>query len=325
MRRLEVRVLSAVDVESALTMKDAIVAQRDAFAQLADGVAQVPPRTAIRTASGTSLFMPGHLPSSGALGLKAVSVMPGNAERGLPTVPGAILLLDPDTGTPRALLDAGYLTAVRTAAGSALAADHLAAPDASVLALFGTGAQARQHVRAFREVRPVREVRVVARRPDHARAFAAALSGVDAWACEDPVEAVRGADLVITATNSPVPVFPGSSVPDGCHVTAVGAYTPDTREVDEDVVRRARIVVDTRAGALEEAGDLLMARAAGAVGDDFIDADLGELVTGRKPGGRGGWPMTFYKSVGTAAQDLATAHHVYLAAVERGLGTVVWL
>lgn len=320
-----VRLVSSADVESALTPEEAILAQRDAFAQLARGQARVLPRAVLATAGGTTLFMPGYLEGSATLGLKAVSVIPGNAARGRPTVPATVLLLDGETGAPRAVLEATLLTAVRTAAGSALAADHLAAPGARVLTVFGAGSQARQHIRMLRAVRPIEIVRIVARHPDHARTLAAALVGVEARAVVDPRTAVEGADLVVTATNSPVPVFPGDALGEGCHVTAVGAYTPETREVDDDVVRRARIVVDTREGALEEAGDLLLPRASGVLPPDFIDADLGELVIGSKPDGAGGRALTLYKSVGTAAQDLATAERVVRLAEERGLGTVVRL
>ncbi len=318
-----VRVLSASDVAAALPIEDAILAQKDAFAQLANAEADIPPRTIMATPSCTSLFMPGYLARTRALGLKAVSVAPGNATRGLPTVPGAVLLLDPDTGCPAALMDAAYMTAVRTAAGSALAADYLADDEARVLTVFGAGAQARQHIRAMRAVRPIDEVRIVSRRPEGARALAAELDGVDAAAWTDPAAAVRGADLVVAATNSAEPVFPGAEVGAGSHVTAVGAYTPETREVDEDVVVRARVVVDTREGALEEAGDLLIPHRAGLLREEFIDADLGQLVTGQRLPGREGRAISFYKSVGTAAQDLATAHHVFREAEARGLGTVV--
>ncbi len=314
--------LSAADAEVALSMEEAISAQRDAFGQLAAGHAVIPPRAVLPVAGGTTLFMPGYLEASGVLGLKVVSVMPGNPGQGLPAVPGATLLLDHQTGLPVALLDAAYLTALRTAAGSGLATDLLASPDARVLAVFGAGAQARQHIRAIRAVRPIQEVRVVSRRVEGARALAAELDGVDVRTVDDPGAAVAGAQVVVTATNSATPVFPGAALDVGTHVCAIGAYTPQTREVDEDVVCRARIVVDTREGALSEAGDLLIPLAEGLLHESDIDAELGELVNGERPPGSLGRPVTFYKSVGNAAQDLATAQRVFEAARTRGLGTL---
>jgi ornithine cyclodeaminase len=315
-------VLSAADAAAALSMEGAIAAQREAFGQLAAGQAVIPLRAVLPVAGGTTLFMPGYLRASGVLGLKVVSVMPGNPARDLPAVPGATLLLDDETGLPVALLDAAYLTALRTAAGSGLATDLLAPPDAHVLAVFGAGAQARQHIRAIRAVRPIREVRIVSRREERSRALASELTGVDVRTGDDPGAAVAGAQVVVTATNSASPVFPGAALDVGAHVCAIGAYTPQTREVDEEVVCRARIVVDTREGALSEAGDLLIPMERGLLREGDIDAELGELVNGERPPGNLGRPVTFYKSVGNAAQDLATAHRVVEAARSRGLGTL---
>ena len=267
---------------------------------------------------GTTLFMPGYLRASGVLGLKVVSVMPRNPGLDLPAVPGVTLLLDDQTGMPVALLDAAYLTALRTAAGSGLATDLLASPDARVLTVFGAGAQARHHIAAIRAVRPIQEVRIVSRRAERARALASELTGVDVRTGDEP-------EAAVAATNSATPVFPGSALEVGAHVCAIGAYTPQTREVDEDVVCRARIVVDTREGALSEAGDLLIPMEQGLLRGSDIDAELGELVNGQRPHGRLGHPVTFYKSVGNAAQDLATAQSVVDAARARGLGTLVSL
>ncbi len=320
-----VLVLTADDVGAALPVEAAIVAQREAFRQLWSGAAVVPPRTVLDVPGGTSLFMPGVLAEAPVAGLKVVSVIPGNPARGLSPVLGAVLLLDPDTGRPTALMDATFLTALRTAAGSALATDLLADEDASVLTVFGAGAQAREHIRALRAVRPIREVRIVSRTVARARALAGSLEGVAASALTSASEAVRGAHVVVTATNSPDPVFDGRDLDSGAHVVAIGAYTPETREVDEYVVTRARIVVDTREGAMAEAGDLLIPIASGAITPADIDAELGEIVSGVSPAGRDGRPYTFYKSVGNAAQDLMTAHRVFDEARRRGLGTLVSL
>jgi len=319
------RILTAADVRQALDVEGAIVAQREAFRQLAAGQAEIPPRTVMPVPGGTSLFMPGLITESGALGLKVVSVIPDNPGRGIAPVLGVVVLFDPETGEPVALMDATYLTALRTAAGSALATDVLADSDASVLTVFGAGAQAREHIRAVQAVRPIRQVRTVSRTRARAESLAADVAPATAHVFDDRAAAVRGAHVIVTATNSPTPVFDGRDVDPRTHINAVGAYTPHTREVDEHVVSRARLVVDTREGAMEEAGDLLIPIAAGLIGPDDIAAELGQIVAGDEPRGRQGRELSFYKSVGNAVQDLITARHVLEAAREQDLGTSVAL
>lgn len=272
---------------------------------------------------GVSLFMPGHLDGATALGIKVVSVFEGNPARGLPAIRGAVLLLDPDSGAPLALLAAGALTALRTAAASALATDLLAAPDASVLTVFGAGPQARAQIEAIRAVRPIREVRIVSRTGESARRLAGETEGVEARAVEDRQAALRGAAVVVAATNSSTPVFDGRDAEPGCHVNGIGSYRPDMQEVDPVLLARARIVVDTREGALSEAGDLIVPIARGLLSPDEIDAELGDLVTGAAPRGRRDRELTYFKSVGNAAQDLAAAGRALEVAEERGLGRTV--
>jgi ornithine cyclodeaminase len=310
-------------------MLDAIDAMASAFGQLSSGRAVIPLRTHVDAELGVSLFMPGYLRDTRVLGGKIVSVFAGNAALGLPVVTAAVLLLDSSTGLPRALLDGTTLTALRTGAASGLATRLLARPDASVLAVFGAGVQARTQIEAVRAVRDIREIRIVSRTRRSAELLADELrSERDAPAVvvgEDPARAVAGADVLVAATSSPTPVFPGDRVEPGAHVNGVGSYTPEMQEVDEGVVARARVVVDTRDGALAEAGDLIIPLRKGLVREEDLGTELGEVVLGVRPGRTHADEITFFKSVGNAAQDLAVAAVALEAAVRRGAGTQVEL
>lgn len=330
---MQIRILSATDLDAALDMETAIETMRTAFGRLSAGEATVPPRGRLESPRGTTLLMPASLPASGALGAKIVSVFPGNAERGLAAVTGAVLLLDGETGLPRALLDGTFLTAQRTAAGSALATRLLAPEDASVLTVFGAGAQARAHVDGLRAVRRIREVRIVSRTVESAEELAAELSGrfraelepPDVRVFEDRRAALHGADLVVTATTSAEPVFDGGNLEAGAHVNAIGAYRPEAREVDDDVVLRARVVVDSREAAWEEAGDLLIPLRRGTIDRSHVAAELGEIVNGDRPTGPDGHEITLFKSVGNAVQDVALARAALTLAESQGLGETVEL
>lgn len=326
---MTIRILSAADVREAIDPLAAIEAMRSAFGQLSSREASVPLRGQLSSAAGVTLTMPAYLSRTHELGVKIVSVFPENAYRGLEIVQGAVLLLDAETGAPRALLDGGELTARRTAAGSALATDLLAAPDASVLALFGAGVQARAHVWALAAVRRLREIRIVSRSGTTAELLAAELRSRAAGAIHaaptiqavaDPAEALRDADLIVTATTSAEPVFDGRDVQAGAHINAIGSFRPDMQEIDAGTVARARVVVDSRKAALEEAGDLIVPLRSGAVDEPRISAELGEIVRGSSPPGRAGCEISLFKSVGNAAQDIAMAGALVAAAEDLGLG-----
>jgi alanine dehydrogenase len=319
---MQMRILSAADVRAAVAMPEAIDAMREAFAAVSSGDAVVPVRHALESAHGVHLFMPAMLRGT-ALGTKVVSVVPGNAARGLPAIHAVVLMLDLETGRPHALMDGTWLTALRTGAAGGLAADLMAHPAASVVALFGAGVQARTQLEALRCVRSVREVRIVSRTGASARRLAGELMGLRAIATQDRAAALRGAQVVVAATDSETPVFDGSLVEPGAHVTAIGSYTPQMREVDTALVRRARVVVDQRAGALSEAGDLIAPLAEGAVAEGFVAAELGEVVAGKRPGRTSVDEITLFKSVGNAAQDVAVARRVLESAASRGLGVTV--
>lgn len=320
---MKIRVLSADDARAAIDMAEAIEAMRAAFGALAGGRATVPLRLALETTHGVSLFMPAWMDDPERSGAKIVSVNPENGRVGLPAIHALVLLLDPTTGRPLALMDGTWLTALRTGAVGGLAADLLAREDARTVALFGAGAQARTQLDAVRCVRDIREVRIVSRSGTTADALAGELEGVDARRVDDPAEAVAGADIVIAATSSATPVFAGARVEPGAHVTGVGSYTTEMREVDTDLVLRARVIVDQREAVMAEAGDIAGPIADGEVDESVMAAEIGEVVLGRAEGRTAPDQITFFKSVGNAVQDVAVAARILARAERDDLGTVV--
>jgi ornithine cyclodeaminase/alanine dehydrogenase-like protein (mu-crystallin family) len=326
-----VLLLSADDVRALVPMADAIAAMREAFQALSDGRAVIPVRATVRVPGSEAVFlgMPGALAapdgSAAALGAKLVSVFPANAAVGRPIVAAVVMMFDPVDGRPEALLEGATLTALRTGAASGLATDLLALPEASIVALFGTGVQARAQLEAVCAVRRVTQVRVVGRDGPRAQAFAAWareqpwIRGATVLVAGDPEVAVRGAEVVVTATTSPHPVFPGRAIAPGGHVNAVGAFQPHAREVDSDLVARAAVFVDSRAAALEEAGDLLIPMREGRFGAEALRGEIGEVASGRA-GRRGSDEITLFKSVGNAAQDLAVAALAVRRAQRAGRG-----
>ena len=320
---MKLRILTAADIRVCLPMSGAIEAMRTAFAQLSSGEAVVPDRIAVSTEEGISLFMPGYLPREGHLAAKVVSVYAGNPSVGLPVIQGVVLVLDSHTGLPVALMNGAYLTALRTGAAGGLATELLAVEDASVLAVFGAGPQARTQIEAVRAVRPIREIRLVSRPTEGARILADELEGVDVQVFEDPEKAVLGAQVIVTATDSRKPVFPGGAIGEGVHVNAIGAFTPEMAEVDGDLISRAKVVVDLRATVMAEAGDLVQAIESGAFSLESIHAELGEVVNGERTGRESPREITLFKSVGNAAQDVAVAGRILDAAIEQDVGTLL--
>jgi len=307
---------TAEQIRRALPMRRAVEAMREAFIAFSEGRAHIPQRVAlpIPEREGITLIMPGYLPPRD-LGLKVVSVFPHNPERGLPTLSALVLMLDPETGAPMAMLDGAFLTAWRTGAASGLATDLLARPDAESLALIGAGAQARTQLLAVCAVRPIRRVRIYSRTPERARAFVEAMRGEegvpeDIALAPTPEAAVAEADVVCTATNSPTPVFDGRSLRPGTHLNAIGSFTLQMRELDEETFRRAsRVVVDSRAAALVEAGEIVRAIQQGILRESDL-IELGEIAAGRRPGRQRPEEITLFKSVGLAVQDLVAARWV---------------
>jgi ornithine cyclodeaminase/alanine dehydrogenase-like protein (mu-crystallin family) len=324
------RILSAADVRRAVPMIAAVDAVAAAFAQLAAGQAVVPLRTPIAQEQHGShtFFMPALLGASGELGMKVVSVFPHNPERhGLPVIHALVVLVDAATGQPLAAMDGRFLTALRTGAASGAATRLLARPDARVLALFGAGAQAPHQVHAVCAVRPIERVLIVNRSRERAERLAESLRE-DGLAAEvalaDASSALRQADVVCCATSAHTPVFDDADLRPGTHVNGVGSFTAHMAEVPAATVARARVVVDQRAAAWAEAGDLVAARDAGLLSDERI-VELGAVISGLAPGRADEAEITFFKSVGNAAQDVAVGHVALAEATRLGLGVEVVL
>jgi ornithine cyclodeaminase len=328
-----VLILSRRDVEAVLDPDALVDAVAAAMAELSSGAASVPQRNAamVEPVGGALLAMPAYVPGAGALAAKLVGQFPHNPDRGLPSHVAVITVFDAQTGVPQAVMDGEVITAARTAAGSALSARLLARSDAAVLAILGTGVQARAHGRALARVRDVREVRVAGRDRAKAEALAAELGselGLPATAAAGYREAVSGADIVCACTHSPEPVVEGAWLEPGMHVTSVGVNGAG-RELDAAAVARSLLVVESRAAALAPfpagSNELGWAIRDGAITADHVHAELGELVAGTRPGRTSDDQITLYKSVGVAAQDAAAAAAVLAAARAAGAGSDVEL
>jgi ornithine cyclodeaminase len=267
-------------------------------------------------------LMPGFLEAPVSLGLKVVSIFPGNHGTGFDSHQGVIMLFDTRHGSPQAIIDASSITAIRTAAVSGVATRVLARGDAGDLAILGSGVQAATHLAAMRAVRRLRRVRVWSRNPANAKRFADK-APIPVEVAPSARAAVEGADLVCTTTASREPILEGAWLAPGAHVNAVGACFAATRELDTSAVARSRLIVDRKESTLAESGDFLLARADGAIGDDHILGELGSLLLGEIVGRRTDEEVTLYKSLGIAIQDLAAAHFVYAQAVARGGGMSV--
>ena len=319
---MKIRILTANDVRAALPMDQAIEAVGRAFGQFSAGNATVPLREKVPSHKGVTLIMPAFLHQSEDLAVKIVSVYPENPNRGLPTVAGTVLVLDPQNGMPKALMDGDSLTAIRTGAGGGLAAKLLSRPDAETVVLFGAGIQAKSQLQALLTVRSIKQVYLL----DLSKKAASRLAHeIATWpdaptvlTQKTPQEAVKSADIIITATTSKTPVFDGSDLTPGTHITGVGSVNPEMQEVDATAVARATVFVDSRTSAKAEAGDLIAANA-------VIEAELGEVVNGVHPGRTSADEITFFKSVGLAAQDAAAAAAVLKAAETSELGQLVQL
>jgi ornithine cyclodeaminase len=307
--------LQAEDIRRLLPMEDCIQVMEHAFAALGRGDVVQPLRTVIHRPDGAgSLYvMPAFTARPAALAVKLISLFHGNLARGLPSHQGIVVVFDADTGAPAAILDAASLTATRTAAVSALATRLLARPDASDLAILGAGVQAWSHLEAMRIVRPIRRVRVWSPHAARRQAFAAGaatLHGLPVEAVANARDAVKGADIICTVTSASAPVLRADWVARGAHINAVGASTPTAREVDTELVVRARVIVDSLLAALSEAGDLIIPMSEGAIDEGGIAAELADLVLGSAPGRRGPDQITLFKSLGLAVEDAAAAARV---------------
>lgn len=305
--------LNEADVRSLLTMPDLIACMETALAAFSSGGVLQPVRTVLDLAERHAFFgvMPAYVSSTPAMGAKLVTVYHSNLERGLPSHLATILLFDPETGALDAILDGRYITEARTAAVSAVSAKKLAREDATTLAILGSGVQARSHLEALMCVRDFKEVRAWSPTQANLDRFCEETGAMGAETAE---EAVRGADVIALTTASPEPILFDAWVKPGAHVIAVGACRPTQREMDPALVARARLFVDSRAAAMKEAGDIVMAIAEGKITPDHIVAELGEPAAKRNSADE----ITIFKSLGLAVEDVAAAHLVVQRARSAG-------
>jgi ornithine cyclodeaminase/alanine dehydrogenase-like protein (mu-crystallin family) len=321
-----VLILSEKDLQQVLSMGKVISAVEEGFRAIASGDTVIPERLHLGVGGiGTLLEMPAYSHSLQALGTKIVSVFPNNAERGIATVQSVYLLLDSQTGVPLSLMEGRFITGIRTAATSAVATRLMAAPGPKRLGLFGAGVQARFHFEAMIQVADVEEVFISSRTLNRASELAEEIRRSHERACRitSAEEAASTCDLICLCTSSPTPLFDGKLLRAGAHINAVGAYTPATRELDTEAVRRARVIIDARQAAGREAGELVMAISEGAVDRSHVKGDLADLVSGRVRGRESPDEITLFKSCGLAIEDLVTAALAYREASLAGTGMKV--
>jgi alanine dehydrogenase len=320
---MAVLVLNQEEVERLLDMEGCIEAMAGALASLARGEVHVPLRFVVKPEDEPSLIglMPAHRAGDSPLySLKTVCVFPDNPQRGLDAHQGTVTLFDGETGEVRALMNASAITAIRTAAVSAVATRLLAREDARVLGILGSGVQARSHLEALRLVRDFERVRIFSPTAGHARALADEAGAEVAGSAE---EAVRGADVVVTATSSVQPVLERGWLEDGAHVNVIGGRPPQMRELDTATIADSAFYVDRRESAENEAFDYRDALEAGAIGPGHIRGEIGEVLIGAAPGRQSPEELTVFRSLGLAVEDLAAAEYVVRRARETGIGTEV--
>jgi len=317
--------LSADDVRRALPMSAAIAAMREAFTQLSNGQVTLPPRQhiAVPDEHGVALVMACHSAAQKLFSLKFITLFDQNRSKGLPLIQSLVILTDGTTGQHLAVMDGAALTAIRTGAASGLATQVLARPDAGIVAIFGAGVQARTQLEAVACARSIGTAYVYD--PDAAAAdrFAAEISrqlNLPVERAASPKDALENADVVCTATTSSSPVFDDGDVNRGIHINAIGSYRPDVTEIPPATVCRARVVVDHRPSASEEAGDLLVPLKQGLITESHFHTELGEILAGKAKGRSSAAEITLFKSVGVAIQDLCAAARALENARRLGLG-----
>lgn len=314
-------------VISVLQMKDCIDAMEGAFSELSNGTAVLPLRIGIPAPDGVSLYMPAYLKKMNALAVKVVSVYKNNPQKyQLPTTIGKVLVQNPDTGEVICIMDGGYLTAMRTGAVSGLATKFLArqAPN-QVAGIFGAGVQAQMQLWGISEARKLSRAIVYDAVPEAAQKFAQSMGkklNLEIVVAQDPQELLV-ADIFCTATSSPTPIFDGSRIKPGAHINGIGSHSPGARELDTAIIKRSLLIGDSREACLNEAGDIIIPIKEGAITADHIHADLGEIVTRKKPARTSDSQITVFKSVGLAIQDVAAARLVFEKAKAAGLGVEV--
>jgi alanine dehydrogenase len=325
-------ILNESDLRALLSMSDVIQAVEGGFRALARGEATVPERLRLDVPAqkGVLLEMPAYLgslnsPEESALGTKIVSVFEQNIVRGLDAVQAVYLLLDSTTGVPLALMEGRFITAIRTAATSAVATSFMTEAGAKRLAVFGAGVQAQTHIGAMIEVAEVRHVMIVSRSADKIGALVDRVRDMFGLPCEvvSAERAAATANLICTCTSSRTPLFDGRLLKEGTHINAVGAFTASTRELDSETIRRARVIIDAESSAGREAGEILIPMSEGAIPEGHVKGTLAEVVSGKVAGRESPSEITVFKSCGLAIEDLVTARLAYSRAIAGGVGTRV--
>lgn len=320
--------LSKRDIRELVSMREAVDLMKTAFLELSEGRAVVPLRSSVEVVPerATTLLMPAFMPGIHALGFKVVSIFQDNPSRGLPTALAMVCMIDAGTGEPTALLNGTYLTALRTGAVSGASSELMAREDARKLVVIGAGAQGVTQAAAVCAVRDIDEITVVYRSEESWERFRGAID--EDWpdlrerltGTTEAEGAVRAADIVCLATTSTKPVFDDAWVRDGTHVSGVGSFTPEMQEAPAEFVARARVVLDMKEHALEEAGDLIVPLREGLISEDHIVGELGDVVAGRVRGRESDAEVTFFKSVGNAVQDMTVGNFIVEQARARGVG-----
>jgi ornithine cyclodeaminase/alanine dehydrogenase-like protein (mu-crystallin family) len=330
MEKQKLTVINRTQVQQLLPMAAAIDIMAQALKLLARGQVVMPRRAVMWLPEKTGVLgmMPSYSADSKVIGLKAITVFPENRKIGYDSHQGVVMLFEAQHGRLLAVIDAGEITAIRTAAVSGVATGLLARPDAGSLAILGSGVQARKHLEAMRQVRKIRRIVVWNPSPGSARRFAES----ESKRCPLPIEVqessradVSGADIICTVTPSLEPVLFGESIPDGAHINAVGACQANSRELDTAAVVKARLFVDSRESTLSESGDFLFPKKEGAIGDNHIVGEIGELALGKIQGRRSDNEITLFESLGLAVEDQIAAEYIYRQALEKGIGTEVEL
>ena len=330
MNKQKFTVINRDEVQKLLPMDVAIEIMEQALKTLAEGHVIMPRRTVmwLPDKSGVLGMMPSYSASSKIIGLKAITVFPENRKLGYDSHQGVVMLFEAKHGLLLSVIDASEITAIRTAAVSGLATKLLSRPNATNLAILGSGVQAQKHLEAMRLVRKIQRVVVWNPSPGSARRFAEVESerhGLPIEAQESDKADVLGADIICTVTASLLPVLFGKSITDGAHINAVGASQPNARELDTAAVVRSRLFVDSRESALSESGDFLIPKEEGAIGNDHIVGEIGELLLGNIEGRRSTEEITLFNSLGLAIEDLTAAEYVNRQATAKGIGTEVEL
>jgi ornithine cyclodeaminase len=319
-------IINQTEVQQLLTMKECIAVVGDALKNLTAGKATMPLRSALwlPEKKGALGLMPAICHDPKSMGIKVVSVFPENTKTEYDSHQGVVILFNTQNGNLISIIDASSITAIRTAAASALATDLLAPQDAEELAIMGSGVQARKHLEAMLLIRPIKRVKVWSRDFEHAQELAkteSAKHDVSIEPYQNVEDTVRNADIICTTTAAREPVLFASQVKDNTHINAVGACVSSTRELGSDLVTKSRFFVDCCESALNESGDFLIPKKEGKIGDDHIAGEIGEVLAGTVTGRRTSEEITIFKSLGIAVEDLFSAEYIYNHALDKGIGT----